>query len=136
MFANSIVHGHAQRGAHIRCSALGRFISRSSKGSRLPFGWFKAKNRKIVVNDHRTEYHNPSNGTQQRDIVLKGHFFCRELLYGILQRLFVGIEEIQRSGVRTESWTSHTAHLRCCLYSIGLSPPNDSLMRLQLYQLI
>lgn len=40
------------------------------------------------------------------------------------------------AGVRTESWTSHTAHPRCCLYSIGLSPPNDSLMRLQLYQLI
>ena len=98
MFANSIVHSHAQRGAHIRCSALGRSISRSSKGSRLPFGWFKAKNRQIVVNDHRTEYHNPSNGTQQREIVLKVHFFCSELMYGILQRLFVGIEEIQHCG--------------------------------------
>ena len=39
-------------------------------------------------------------------------------------------------GVRTKSWTSHTAHPRRCLYSIGLSPPNDSLIRLQLYQLI
>ena len=40
------------------------------------------------------------------------------------------------AGGRTKSWTSHTAHPRRCLYSIGLSPPNDSLMRLQLYQLI
>ena len=40
------------------------------------------------------------------------------------------------SGVQTESWTGHTVHPRCCLYSIGLSPPNDSLMRLRLYQLI
>ena len=38
--------------------------------------------------------------------------------------------------MRTESWTNHTAHPRRCLYSIGLSPPNDRLMRLQLYQLI
>jgi hypothetical protein len=29
--------------------------------------------------------------------------------------------------MRTESWTSHTAHLRRCLYSIGLSPPKDEI---------
>lgn len=40
------------------------------------------------------------------------------------------------TGIRTKSWTSHTMHPRCCLYSIGLSPPKDSLIRLRLYQLI
>ena len=39
------------------------------------------------------------------------------------------VKHIGQRGVWTESWTSHTAHPRRCLYSIRLSPPNDSLMR-------
>ena len=64
--------------------------------------------------------------------------YSTDMLYSFLeQEERTGeIEFPDETGVRTKSWTDYAAKPRCCLYSIGLSPPRDSLIRLWLYQMI
>ena len=50
-----------------------------------------------------------------------------------------GTEHIIRyleAGMRTKSWTGYAKRPTLCLYSRGLKPPRDSLIRLWLYQWI
>ena len=50
--------------------------------------------------------------------------------------ILVGDENILGTEVRTKSWTGYAKRPNLCLYSRGLTPPKDSLIRLLLYQLI
>ena len=61
----------------------------------------------------------------------------RDRIYGpgIFIRGLIEFTNVCRKGVRTFSWTDYAINPRLRLYSSGLIPPRDNLMRFSLYHL-